>query len=350
MWTDALVWTGIVICLSQSAMFSGLNLAFFSLTRLRLEVEVASGNRRAETVRDMRQDANFLLTTILWGNVSVNVLLTLLSDSVLAGIAAFFFSTVVITFAGEILPQAYFSRRALQMASTLAPVLRFYQFLLYPVAKPSALMLDALLGPEGIRYFRENEMRNLLRAHIEADEADIDRLEGIGALNFLALDDLMVSDEGEAVDPDSVITLPIKDGMPVFPQIERDPGGAFLQRIHRSGRKWVILTDENGSPTFVIDSDEFLRAALFDPSTFNPVALCHRPIVVTDLHRKLGSVISQWKVTPRRPGHHIVDQDIILIWNAQRRVITGADILGRLLGGIAPINPQPADTRGDAVG
>ena len=48
----------------------------------------------------MRRDSNFLLTTILWGNVGVNVLLTLLSDSVLAGLAAFLFSTVVITVFG----------------------------------------------------------------------------------------------------------------------------------------------------------------------------------------------------------------------------------------------------------
>ena len=342
MWTDALAWAGIVVCVIQSAMFSGLNLAFFSLSRLRLEVEVSSGNRRARAVRDMRQDANFLLTTILWGNVAVNVLLTLLSDSVLAGIGAFFFSTVVITFAGEILPQAYFSRRALRMAAGLAPVLRFYQLLLFPVAKPSALMLDLLLGPEGIRYFRENEMRNLLRAHIDADEADIDRLEGIGALNFLALDDLMVADEGEIVDPNSVIELPIEEDVPVFPEIEHDPNGDFLKRIHRSGRKWVIVTDDTGSPRFVINSDEFLRSALFDPSTFNPVSFCHRPIVVTNLDRKLGSVISQWKVTPSRPGDNVIDQDIILVWNVQKRVITGSDILGRLLGGIASISPQPA--------
>ena len=32
--SDSLVWLGIVFCISQSAMFSGLNLAFFSLDRL----------------------------------------------------------------------------------------------------------------------------------------------------------------------------------------------------------------------------------------------------------------------------------------------------------------------------
>jgi CBS domain containing-hemolysin-like protein len=36
---EIFIWLGIAFCLSQSAMFSGLNLAFFSLTRLRLEIE-----------------------------------------------------------------------------------------------------------------------------------------------------------------------------------------------------------------------------------------------------------------------------------------------------------------------
>jgi metal transporter CNNM len=37
----------------------------------------------------LRQDSNLSLATILWGNVTINVLLTLLSNSVLAGIGAF---------------------------------------------------------------------------------------------------------------------------------------------------------------------------------------------------------------------------------------------------------------------
>lgn len=35
------IWLGIGICVTQSAMFSGLNLAFFSISRLRLHAEVA---------------------------------------------------------------------------------------------------------------------------------------------------------------------------------------------------------------------------------------------------------------------------------------------------------------------
>jgi CBS domain containing-hemolysin-like protein len=48
------------------------------------------------------------LATILWGNVGINVLLTMLSDSVLTGLGAFLFSTIAITVIGEITPQAYF--------------------------------------------------------------------------------------------------------------------------------------------------------------------------------------------------------------------------------------------------
>lgn len=60
-----LQWLGILFCISQSAMFSGLNLAFFSLSRLQLEVEVSQGNQAAEKILNMREDSNFLLTTIL---------------------------------------------------------------------------------------------------------------------------------------------------------------------------------------------------------------------------------------------------------------------------------------------
>jgi len=76
---NLLVWLGIGFCITQSAIFSGLNLAFFSISKLRLQVEASKGSRQALKVLSYRNDSNFLLTTILWGNVGINVLLTLLS-------------------------------------------------------------------------------------------------------------------------------------------------------------------------------------------------------------------------------------------------------------------------------
>jgi metal transporter CNNM len=101
-----LAWMAISLCIIQTGIFSGLNLALFSVSRLRLEVEAAGGNPDAAKLYALRADSNFALATIIWGNVATNVLLTLLSESVLAGFGAFLFSTVVITLLGEILPQA----------------------------------------------------------------------------------------------------------------------------------------------------------------------------------------------------------------------------------------------------
>ena len=195
-----LTWIGICLCLGQAGIFSGLNLAVFGMSRLELEVEAAGGNPDARRVLALRRTPNDVLTTILWGNVAVNVLLALLSDSVLAGVGAFLFSTFAITIFGEIAPQAYFSRHALRMVSLLYPMLRFYQVLLYPVVKPTALVLDALLGKEAIRYYREADIKEILRRHMVADETEMGRLEAIGAIIFLTMDDLAVAEEGVPLD------------------------------------------------------------------------------------------------------------------------------------------------------
>jgi len=41
---NVFVWIGIALCITQSAIFSGLNLAIFSISKLRLEVEATFGD------------------------------------------------------------------------------------------------------------------------------------------------------------------------------------------------------------------------------------------------------------------------------------------------------------------
>ncbi|MCF7982258.1 MAG: DUF21 domain-containing protein [Pseudomonadales bacterium] len=202
------------------------------MSSLRLEVEVANGNPAAKKVLALRCDSNALLATVLWGNVGINVLLTLLSNSVMMGLRAFFFSTFVITIGGEILPQAYFSRNALKTASRLAPVLGFYQMCLYFLVKPTAMMLDLWLEKEGIQYFRERDLHQLIYKHIDAAESEADVVEGIGALNFLAMDDVPVSQEGEIIAAESILRLPIKNGKPVFFSDSGEYGEGQAERLY----------------------------------------------------------------------------------------------------------------------
>lgn len=330
-----LTWIGIFICLSQSALLSGMNLGLFSLSKLELNVAALKGDERAKRVLKYRKDTNFTLVTILWANVGVNVLLAMLSDSALSGVLAFLFSTFVITVFAEIIPQSYFSRHALRLAAFLLPILRFYQILLYPLARPSAKILDAWLGGEPMRFFPERDLRRVIQIHMDASTSEIDRVEGQGALNFLDLDDVPLSEEGVLIDPKSILQLAFDGPLPVFPTIEPHRDDSFLQAVNTSGKSWVVITDLNGEPRLVLSSDDFIREAIFDSDNFNPYRHCHRPILAKDSDTKLGVLIQRYQVRHGEVGDDIIDDDVILLWGKQRRVITGTDILGRLLRGIA---------------
>ena len=331
---DLLTWIGIAVCLSQSALLSGLNLAVFSLGRLRLEAEAASGNYDARKVLQLRDHPNDILATILWGNVGINVLLTLLSNSVMAGVSAFLFSTFIITIFGEIMPQAYFSRRAVKMAAAFSPLLRTYRAILFPVVKPSAMLLDAWLGKEATAYFREAEIKELLRRHMLNEKTEVSRIEAIGALNFMTIDDIPVEQEGVPIDPTSIIEVPVRDGVPNFPPFRKSPDDPFLQQVNASDKTWVVITDEHKEPCCIMDADGFLRHALFTGQDTDPHAYCHRPVIVRNRREPLGKVLAQLSFDSTVPADHIISHDAVLLWTEQPRLITGADLLGRLLRGI----------------
>ena len=48
----------------------------------------------------------------------------------------------------------------------------------------------------------------------------------------------------------------------------------------------------------------------------------------------LAGVIGRMTVKPERPEDDVIDNDLILVWGEEKRIITGADLLGRLLRGI----------------
>ena len=342
---DIMTWVGIVFCLSQSAMFSGLNLAFFSISRLRLEAEAEQGKPEAKRILKLREDANFLLCTILWGNVSVNVLLALLSESALAGVGGFIFSTVGITFFGEIGPQAYFSRHAMRMGSLLTPVIRFYQVLLFPFAKLSALILDGWVGPEGPSYMRERDVEIILEKHIREEDSEIGATEGRGALNFLDLDDRLVIHEGHKLDPNTIFEFQTKLDLPVIPELNTPEGEKFLTSLKSINKKYIVITDERDCPHLVLDVEAFIFSHFGGRDNVDIYKFAHRPVVVEDPNSTVEGVLDQLVVDAEHKNDRVIDRDVILYWTPDtKRILTGADILGRLLQGIVKrIEPASAE-------
>jgi metal transporter CNNM len=127
----------------------------------------------------------------------------------------------------------------------------------FPVAKPTAALLNWWLGPEGITLLRERDFRTLLARHGGTEGADVGQLEAIGALNFLDLDDIPALEEGELIDPLSIVTLPNINQRPALQRFERSPTDPFLRQLDASRKKWVIIIDDSGQPGWVLDADQF---------------------------------------------------------------------------------------------
>jgi hypothetical protein len=97
----------------------------------------------------------------------------------------------------------------------------------------------------------------------------------------------------------------------------------------------VILTDLNGDPKLLLDADAFLRDALLQETVDDEYTYCHRLIIIRDSKRPLGDVIIDLKYGMDPSSDTAIDNDIVLLWTPdKKRIITDADILGRLLHGI----------------
>ncbi len=124
------------------------------------------------------------------------------------------------------------------------------------------------------------------------DAHEVDRVEALGALNFFALDDVLVAEEGEPLDESSVVALPLRDegGATLrLPDVSGAVDDPFVQQVNASGHKWVILTDPAGEPRIALDADGFLRDVLTRGSDAVVAHHCHRPVIVLDPESAAGA-------------------------------------------------------------
>jgi metal transporter CNNM len=176
-----------IILIAFSAMFSGLTLGYFSLNLNSLERRAKLGNKEAIAVYPIRKRGNLLLTTLLLGNVAVNTALSIYMGSLFSGVVAGFTATALIFVFGEILPQAAFSRHAMWVGSTFAPVMRVLIFVMLPITYPIAWLLDRLLGEEMATLYSKKEIMEIVSELEESEHSDLDADEERivhGALQF----------------------------------------------------------------------------------------------------------------------------------------------------------------------
>ncbi|WP_139957656.1 CNNM domain-containing protein [Flavicella sediminum] len=181
---EYLIVIGLVIL---SGCFSGLTIGFFSLNLSSLERKAKLGDDRAIKIYPIRKRGNLLLCTLLIGNVAVNSAAAIFLGELASGLMAGIIATVLIVIFGEIIPQAFFSRFALNLGAKTVWLVKIFIFLLYPIAYPLSLGLDKLLGEELQTIWSKREIKEIIKNHKNNENSDIDKDEErilLGVLSF----------------------------------------------------------------------------------------------------------------------------------------------------------------------
>ena len=133
-----------IILLLFSAMASGSEVAFFSLTRSDIDELEERDDTTSRRVLNLLDNPDRLLATILVTNNMVNICLvivvTQLVDQIFifSGVWEFIFNTIIITFLlllfGEIMPKVLSQANPVKMTSILSLPLIILRWLVYPLA------------------------------------------------------------------------------------------------------------------------------------------------------------------------------------------------------------------------
>ncbi|MDA8595842.1 gliding motility-associated protein GldE [Flavobacteriaceae bacterium] len=147
----------LLIC---SALISGAEVAFFSLTTAELNLCKESKDKRLNGIEELMNDPKKALATILVTNNFVNILIVLLFASlgnyyfesittvfdlyIVKLSLRFLLEVVLITFLillfGEVIPKLYASRNAMRFSRFMAPILRVLEKVSYFITQPMMSM------------------------------------------------------------------------------------------------------------------------------------------------------------------------------------------------------------------
>ncbi|KPL03069.1 MAG: hypothetical protein AMJ90_04080 [candidate division Zixibacteria bacterium SM23_73_2] len=130
----------VVMLIILSAFFSGVEIALFSVSRLRVKHLVKKKVRGAKDVENLKDKPQRLLITILIGNNVVNIGASALATSIVFEFTESFavsittgIMTLIILIFGEITPKTLATKYNEQIALVVAKPLEFLQIVLFPL-------------------------------------------------------------------------------------------------------------------------------------------------------------------------------------------------------------------------
>lgn len=217
-----------VFCVCMSGIFSGLNLGLMGLDLISLRMisetdieRIAGDNAQPEEIKQIeedkknaakilpiRQKGNLLLCTLLIGNVMVNSIISILTADMTSGTMGFLISTCLITAFGEVIPQAYGSRHALELGAMSIGLVKVIIAILWIICKPISMILDCCLGEElGNIYNRYQlyTMFELYKDHSNFNKDTIQTMQGALVMDTKTVKEYMRPFDSVFMLPDTTI-------------------------------------------------------------------------------------------------------------------------------------------------
>jgi len=200
----------IIILLLCSAMISGSEIAFFSLTPTQIsdikEFRTSGSNKIIKLI----EKPKLLLATVLITNTFINITIVILSTYITAFYTQFIayplltliiqiiFVTFLILLIGEIIPKIFAQRYALQFAQLMASPLVLLRVLFYPLSilmVKSTFIIDKRISQKGIDISSEDfsDAVELSTHHESTSEEEKKMLKGIAKFSDIEVKEIMKS-------------------------------------------------------------------------------------------------------------------------------------------------------------
>jgi len=198
------VMLGLLLC---SALISGSEIAFFSLTPAQLKLLKSEKNKTSDLIITLLERPKRLLATILIANNFVNVAIVILSTYIIAGlfnlttypVLAFVFQVIVVTslllILGEIMPKIYSTVNPEKFARFMAKPIQSMTGVFYPLSSilvKSSDLIDKRITKKGLQLSM-SELSEAIKLTSDEDAPEEERkiLKGIVKFGDIDVKEIM---------------------------------------------------------------------------------------------------------------------------------------------------------------
>ena len=329
-YTQVISFIFLLLLLLCSAMISGAEVAFFSLTPADFMTE--DGNKRTksqEIVIKLLEKPKKLLATILVANNFINIAIVLLFDSVsdqlFSGLDAVVFGlnlklifevgvvTFLILLFGEILPKVYASRNNVQFSNFMAQPVNFLDSLFSPLSTPMrsvTLFLHEKLGKQR-SFISIDHLSQALELTSEEDTTKEEQKILKGIVSFGNTDTKQV----------------MRPRMDVFALSDEDNYEEIIPVIIENGYSRIPVYKENiDNVTGILYIKDLLP--YIDEKNFEWTSLLREPYFVPE-NKKLDDLLNEFK---EKKNHLAI---VVDEYGGTSGLITLEDIIEEIVGDIS---------------